>query len=358
MKAAHFLLTEHLWNSPPNDALMRAYNELGVEIDYYAPNSDLENLKPVKYGLKWLLKNMISLRWAKYDVFSCTSEDPIVIAAILSVLWRKPLVFISDEIKSGSYVGNRKRYWKRLCRWGMRRAELTIVNDDSRIKLQREYANLTSDHRISVYPGCFLHPPKAQDQSELREKWNIPNKKLVVGFSGGCNLSAGIDWALESLDQISDMHLLAQPLSMNDLSLYLIKNHRNAEQIYFEKNRLSWQESWSSMGGIDIGVAIYRNLAPQFQNMGVSSNRLCMFLAMGVPVIVSRQPSFQFIEDYNCGLMVSNAEEFSIAVATISQNLEQMKQNALVCTKEYINTSAKYGVLKESIKEVLKVESG
>jgi len=76
--------------------------------------------------------------------------------------------------------------------------------------------------------------------------------------------------------------------------------------------------------GLDIGLAIYTNPAPQFQHMGISSNRLCMFLAMGVPVIATRQPSFRFIKDYNCGILVENYDQFLAAIRHIGAHLPSM----------------------------------
>lgn len=356
-KAAHFLLTPPLWDSPPNDALRRIYEKLGYDMAFFAPLVDdaYTNIDDAQYGIRWILKNIFSLRWRHYDAFSCTTEDPVVIAAMLSLIWRKPLIVLSDEIKSGSYRGNRREYWKRLCRWALGRADLTIVNDESRISLQRDYASLTDNSPITVYPGCFLHPPKPDSRTEIRQKWGVADNDLVLAFSGYCSVENGIDWSLECLEKLPQAKLVLQPLSVKGLSSYLLHNHKSHEQIRIALSRLSWQESWSSMGGADIGISIYRNPAPQFQNMGISSNRLCMFLAMGVPVIVTKQPSFQFIEDYDCGVMVENSEEFLLAVKTISSNLETMKKNALKCADEYIDTASKFVTLESMISSVLHV---
>ena len=357
MKAAHFLLTPNLWDSPPNDAIERAYRVCGFEVDMYSPDYAQGNARLIacEYGLRWILRNLCKLKWKQYDAFSCTTEDPVVIAGLLAFIWRKPLIVLADEIKSGSYYGNRKEYWKKLCRWAMRRANLTIVNDQSRIELQREYAGMSSKRQIIVYPGCFLQPPKAKDRAEVLAQSNIGKDKLVLGFSGFCALQNGIDWALESLQHHPNMVMLTQPLTIQAFDSYLLANHYSRDQLRIASKRLSWQQSWSSMGGVDIGVAIYNNPAPQFQNMGISSNRLCMFLAMGVPVIVSRQDSFDFIEEYECGYMVDSSEQFSQAIAKISDNLEQMKRNALHCTEHYINTAAKYSVLNSTLRNVLSI---
>ena len=342
-KAAHFLLYSCLQKSPPNDALYRAYVDLGMEVDFYAPDWNENDCKgisdrphSVQYGLKWFLQNFLNKKWREYSCFSCTSEDPIFVAGLLSFIYRKPLIFLSDEIKSGSYRGDRREYWKKICRWAMRRANLTIVNDDSRINLQRSYASLPSELPVIVYPGCFLNPP--DEKSKINN-----NKTLKLAFSGNLNdLSGGLPWALESLSENPDLIMLIQPVGIKPLTRYLLSNNVHHKRILVTDKRLSWQESWSSMKDIDIGVAIYHHEGPQFQNMGVSSNRLCMFIAMGVPVIVSRQPSFQFIEDYQCGFMVDSQEEFNQAVKVISNNLSEMKENALRCSDEYIATKKRY----------------
>lgn len=344
-KAAHFLLLSVLEKSPPNDALTRAYTAMDVSVDFYAPDQgDLSKHEAndrslnAQYGLKWCLKNLWKRHWKKYDFFSCTSEDPIVIAGILSVIHRKPLIFLSDEIRAGSYRGNRSEFWKKTCRWAMRRAALTIVNDESRVALQRSYASLKVNQLVTVYPGCFLEPPKPILRTENTQQ-------VVMAYSGSFTMNAGVPWALQAMSDDPNLSMLIQPIGVSELNRLLLKEHRHHDRIKVSEKRLNWQESWQSMGGGDIGISIYHNPSPQFQNMGISSNRLCMFIAMGVPVIVSRQPSFQFIEDFQCGFMVENQEEFNQAVKTISENLPQMKQNALRCAKEYIDTASRYETL-------------
>jgi len=351
-RVAHFLLVPHLERSPPNDAISRAYKTLGYEVQHFAPlglnsqqsinSQEQNNLANVAYGYRWLLRNAFHPRWSEYHAFSCTSEDPIAIAGVLSFIWRKPLIFLSDEIKTKSYAGDRSINWKKLCRWAMRRAKLTVVNDSVRIELQKNYAGLSNDQPIVVYPGCFIEPPKADDRIRTRQSWNVADGQKVLGFSGACRLSTGINWALESLDDHSHVSLVTQPLAFDDMNKYLLKQHRHSERIHTQNRFLTWHESWSSMGGVDVGVAIYNSPQTQFQLMGISSNRLCMFLAMGVPVIVNKQSSFQFIEDYQCGFMVDSSAEFSEALAKILSDLETMRANALRCAREYIDAQGKY----------------
>ncbi len=107
------------------------------------------------------------------------------------------------------------------------------------------------------------------------------------------------------------------------------------------------------MAGVDIGTVIYHHDGPQFQNMGTSSARLCMFLTMGVPVIASRQESFEFIEKYDCGVLVENEQQFIDAIDLVKNRLTQMKTNATRCALEYINAPQKYRDLVSALNSIL-----
>jgi hypothetical protein len=231
----------------------------------------------------------------------------------------------------------------------MRQSKFTIVNDGARIQLQREYAKLPEKHPIIVYPGCFRIPPNHADRKEIRLKRVIPSDITVIAYSGVFYQGNGGLWLTEVLAAREDVYIWGQFVELDPLAKGLLKTIKGSERLYIEPERLSWRECWSSMSAVDIGIVVYLQDGPQFQNMGTSSNRLCMFLAMGVPVIASRQPSFEFIEKYKCGVLVDNEKEFIDAIDYIQDRLEEMKRNALICAKEYIDAPGRYKVLLETL---------
>ena len=359
-KAAHFLRVPELAGSPPNEALISAYLELGYEVDLFTPggscNVDAYGSRvrcwPAEYGRRWLLRNAFLPFWRRYSLFSGTSEDPLAIVGVLSTLHRRPSIALVDEIKSGSYRGDARESWKRLCRLGMRRAELNIVNDAFRIELLKEYAALPADKRVIVYPGAFRCPPPPVNRKLQRERWGVPEDALVVGFSGHFNFSAGADWLIDAL-KIPGRHGVIQLLGKTDpLAIFLLGRLEVSSRLYVEEKHLGWQEAWAQAAAMDIGVAIFKNPAPQFQNMGTSSNRLCMFLAMGVPIIASRQDSFGFLEEFGCGILVDDSPSFSTAVDKIRGRLAEMRANALRCYKEYVTPTEHYVDLRDAIAEI------
>lgn len=359
-KVAHFLLSSELVCSPQNEALISAYLDLGYDVDVFTPGGSCDvsvygsrvACSPVEYGRRWLLRNALLPFWRRYSLFSGTSEDPLAAVGVLSGIHRRPAIALVDEIRSGSYRGNARESWKRLCRLGMRRAELSIVNDSSRIGLLKKYAGLQNNNTIIVYPSAYRCPPHPADRKMQRQAWGVPEEALLVGASGSFNLTTGADWLIDAL-RVPGRYGVIQPLGTDPLALFLLKRLEMSSRLYVEEKRLDWLTACAQAAAMDVGVVIYKNPAPQFQHMGTSSNRLCMFLAMGVPVIASRQDSFRFLEEFDCGILVDDSREFSAAVDTIGDRLAEMRTNALRCWKEYVDAPERYVQLREAIAGVV-----
>jgi glycosyltransferase involved in cell wall biosynthesis len=358
-RAAHFIAIPEVFGNPQNDALMRAFLELGYCIDIYSPPPlpDPSAYGPgvrcftVEYGKRWLLKNLASPRWLNYDFLSASAEDPFPVVDAIGRLYRRRRIFLVDEIKSGPYWGNAPSRWKELCRAAIRRADLCIVNDESRKSVLAEYAELPNADRVVVYPSCFVELPAPGDRAALRREWGIPEEALLIGISGVFNDNSGADWILNAFCSNQDLWLAVQSPQLTKLDRTLFNHVQGRDRLFLGSSIRSatWQEPWGQAAAADIGCAIYLHDGPQFQNMGIASNRLCMYLSMGVPVIASRQDSFRFLEEFDCGRMVFDAWEFAAAADEIAARLPQMRANALRCTREYIRAPERYAAMKEAI---------
>lgn len=360
-RAAHFLLERELANSPPNEALISIYLECGYDVDIYSPGAPADvsaygsrvQAASAEYGYRWIAANLASPRWLRYQAFSCTTEDPAALSGILARVYRKRHIVIADEIRSGTYAGNRSARWKSLCRFGMRAADLTIVNEESRVDLQRAYAGLPEQSPLIVYPGCFRNPPAIGDRAELRRARGLPSDAFVLCYSGYTSHGNGGHWLAEAMAQNDDLWVLGQMTNLDPLTRELLPRLRGGERLVLEEKRLGWREAWASMGAVDVGMVVYLQEADQFRNMGIASNRLCMFLAMGVPVVASRQPSFKFIEDYGCGVLVDGPGEMANALQRIRECRGEMSARALACAREYINAPGRYADWRDAVQTVL-----
>ena len=356
---AHFVNYDNLAASPPNRAIIESLIEMGYHVDIYGPGENFQvsdygnhvSTYQVNYSVRWIIKNLFKPKWCRYSAFSATSEDPLNIMGLLSFVWRKPSFSLVDEIKSGAYIGNRNKHWKKIARWSIRKSDFQIVNDECRKPLLEDYLD-TRDLDILVYPGCYDSPPQAADRTATRQRWGFSDSDLIVADSGYFYTTHSAPWLFHAFSHNQDIRVVLQALNINPIARLLLEYIEGRERLYAEIEQLPWRTSWAQMASADIGVAVYRQPGPQFQNMGISSNRLCMFLAMGVPVIVSKQPSFKFLEHYNCGILVENEDEFLKAIDKISSNLDQMKSNALSCTQEYINAPKARSELKHRLQRM------
>ena len=358
-RAAHFLLIPELLYSPPNRAIIEALLSSGYEVHVFSPSLTSFSTEygprvfthTASYSFRWVAKVICQPFWWSISCISGTSEEPLAVVGLLAFILKKKSFVLVDEIKAGSYRGNSSERWKKLCRWAMKQAKFNIVNDQSRVSLLREYVPLSSQSKVIVYPGCFHQPPdpSVEYRKELRQQWQIPDQALVVASSGGFNLTAGADWLVKALEDRPELYAVIQPLGVDPLALFLLENIPSIDRVFLQRDRLSWNEAWRSAVGFDIGMAIYTNQAPQFQKMGISSNRLCMFIAMGVPVICSKQESFAFVSNYECGVVVSDYTEFLEAISYISSNLTQMRENCRRCFYDYIMPADRFPALSRAI---------
>jgi hypothetical protein len=358
-RAAHFLLIPELLYSPPNRAIIEALLASDHEVHIFSPNLKSSPTEygqnvithHVTYSFRWVAKALLHPFWWSVACISGTSEEPLAVVGLLAFILHKKSFILVDEIKAGSYRGNSSERWKNLCRWAMKQAKFNIVNDQSRVSLLREYVPLPPQASIIVYPGCFHQPPEPSGdyRKELRQQWHIPDQALVVASSGGFNLTAGADWLIKALQDRPELYAVIQPLGVDPLALFLLENLPSQDRVYLQRDRLSWNGAWRSAVGFDIGMAIYTNQAPQFQMMGISSNRLCMFIAMGVPIICSKQDSFAFVDKYDCGVIVSDYSEFLTAISYIASNLPQMRENCKRCFQDYIMPADRFPALSRAI---------
>ena len=360
--AAHFLLIPELLHSPPNDAIINAYLENNYLVDIYTPGDLPKVIRygsgvrifRVDYSWSWIIRNAVRLKWLSYNIISGTSEDPLLIVGLIANLYKKKSICLVDEIKSDTYRGDRSEMWKKLCKQAIRKSHLRIVNDESRIRLLQDYSGVAQSKPIIVYPGCYYDRPERSNRMRemYRSNWGFHESDFVIGSSGGFNMTAGAEWLLRYVREDGSVCSVIQPLGVTPLSLYLLKNYSSKGKMFIQENRMNWDKAWQSAQGLDVGLCIYKNQAPQFQHMGISSNRLCMFLAMGVPVIATKQKSFEFVEEYNCGVMVNSYEEFAQSIGLVKENLPVMRANCEKCFQEYIRPKERFIELSEYIRQM------
>ena len=347
MRAAFFELRADYYGRPFDDGIIHALLDAGFEVDLFAPDGELPQpiyppsvrRLPIEYRRRWLQRHLNPAPWRRYDLFLGTSDLPMAFAGVVSGLARRPVVTAADEIFVGGYEGFASPFWERLAKRGMHNALFTIITDVCRIPLQREYASLPPDHEFASYPCCYALPYRGRSREEARRALGIGADDFVLSFTGTFTANNGAQWVVRLLDSMPDVRLLVQPGGHTDpvTDALLARDPR----ILHLPARLSWKESMEVTVAADAALVFYLSPKPQFQLMGVSSQKLCTALWLGMPVIATRQESFRFLEEYGCGELIDGEEQLASAVERVRASRGSYAPNTRRAIADYIRPADK-----------------
>ncbi|MEO8380887.1 MAG: hypothetical protein ABI779_14580 [Acidobacteriota bacterium] len=357
LKAAYFQLRADYFGRPMDDGILRALLGAGYVVDVFAPDGDLPQTeygdgvrrRSVEYRRSWLQRHLRRGKWRAYDLFLGTADLPMAFAGMLAYVAGRPSVSVCDEIYLGGYEGQATLYWKSLTRWAMRRARFTIITDVVRNPLQREYAGLPAGHEFIPFPSSYATPYDGRSREEARSALGIADDEFVVSSTGSCRSENGTEWLvrLAGRDGIRIMIQTAgRPDPVTDALL------RRLEGALYLPERLGFRESTATTIAADVSAVFYLSPKPQFQHMGVSSQKLGTALWLGMPVVATRQESFRFIEDYRCGELIDREEDLPAALQRIRANRLEYAANALRATAESIRPAEKLEHLTDRLKRL------
>jgi hypothetical protein len=356
-RAAYFELRADYFGRAFDDGIIRALLSAGFDVDLFAPEGDLEQdlygehvrRFDVDYRRGWLQSNLGRKRWRDYDVFLGTADLPMAFAGSLAAVARRQVVTACDEIYVGGYEGSAALYWKPIVRWAMRRAVFTIITDEIRIPLQRSYAQLDESHEFIQYPCCFSGVYAGRSRAEARAELGIGDDEFVLAVTGSFSAANGADWVVDQLDRRTMSALIQPGGGQGPVIDALLARLEGA--IYLPE-RLNYFEAAEITVAADAAAVFYLSDKPQFQRMGVSSQKLCTALWLGVPVIATRQESFQFVEERKCGVLIDHQLDLDSAIEKIRTHRAEYATNAREVVNEHINPDARLNELAERFRRI------
>lgn len=355
-RAAYVQLRADYFGRPFDDGIIRALLAAGYEVDIYAPDGDLpQDVYPatvrrytVEFRRSWLAANAGRSRWRRYGLFLGNPDLGSACAAVLARAVSRPFVNACEEVYFGGYEGSAIGWWRTLARWAARRARFTVITDLCRAGIQREYAGLGAAHRFLPYPSCYPIAYAGPDRGEVRRGLRISNDESVLSVSGALTEGNAAHWILGELDRIRG-RLLIQPGNRPDAVLEtLVARLANEGRATYLPERVPWLRAAELTAAADTGTALYLSPKPQFQLMGVSSQKLGTCLWLGIPVVATRQPSFEFIRDFGCGVLIDRREELAGAIEAIRSDAARFSAGAARAVAEYVRPAEKVAALTEA----------
>lgn len=325
-RAAYFQMSPGYFGRGFDEGPLLALRDAGYEVDVFAPGPDSQpSLYPhVRrrsidgYSRRDLQRVLSRRLWRGYDLFLGTSDLPMTFAAVLATIARKPSVFVCDEIFLGGYRGHAHTYWLPPTRRAMRNAAFTIIPDLVRVPLQREYARIGGRHEFVEYPCSHVEPWGGIGRDEARSRLGIAPGERVVSLTGALRDWNAAHWALDLVHRMPDVKLLLQPGRRSEPVVHrLVERLAREGRVIYCQEVVAYEEAHALTMAADVSLVFYLSEIPQFRLMGFSSQKLCSSLRLGIPVVATEQPSFAFLEEEGCGVLIRSEEELPAAIERV-----------------------------------------
>jgi len=320
------------------------YRELeangAVEILYFKnPDLSIRLSRLIARIFKWwfvepyaFLLQIIFARFGRYDYICAVGQRGIVVGQAFQRLSGGRLLYFNDEFPSGVAFLWEAKPWARAEKVAVRRAHGIAVPDACRARRLFDELELTPG-RIKTY--VLPNAPLLRDgvvPRYWREQLEIDPGKKVVLHAG----SVG-DWVQipEILSTIrnwpSDCALVIHSRAGDDGIAYekSLSHLRDEKRIFWSRSKLEEEELNSLMSTTHCTLALYRNLGPNLELVGMSSGKIMRSIVLGVPVIATRFPSLSFIEEHGLGVLVTHPAEIAGAVEAVMARNEELRQNCL-----------------------------
>lgn len=267
----------------------------------------------------------------KYSHIFASGMAGITLGGLLKKVNRKGMfVYLNDEFPD---QGTRD-IWVRSEIRHAQKADLVSTPDESRFPpLCKQIPGLDQKPHFPL-PNTPLKEAVAHiPVINWHEKLGIPQGKKLFLMAGGLQAYLQIEDLMESVNQWPD-------------DCVLILKGKNRVAGYAEKvkhllvpGKIVWSEEayspdllHSLIAYCEASICLYEGLNDNLSVVGKSSGKLMRSILLGKPVIVSKQPSFAFVEELGLGVQVNNQEEIAGAVKYILDHSSELQQN---CRDKY-----------------------
>lgn len=224
----------------------------------------------------------------------------------------------------------------RLDRKSIESCDNIITHDKWHEDFLRKNFNLINTG-IFHLPNASFTPVYKDESDFLQKRLNQYDKKLIL-HSGGFSPVFRVGQLAQSVSNWPDdcMLVFHTSHSMADNKEYNAIQADKSEKMLFSDKPVSTFDLDKLVASAWIGIALYDEslLAYRATYMGVAAGKIGNYLKCGVPVIATRLPSLQYLEDFNCGILINNESEIAEAIKVISSDRERFSKNAFKCYEE------------------------
>jgi hypothetical protein len=344
----------HLSTYPSVYNTAKLLSQYGYDVDLFLPNDmkvdyNIENVNIIKFRKKIGLLYALIPKIKQYNLVISYHTLGFIISSILCKITRVPYAYFCLEIigfdQKKSLKSKLIKYIEIFLNKG---ASFTVVQDENRKKLIKKIHKLNQNLIFCIpnsYIGTFRNSSKY-----LRDKFNIPNEKIIVLYSGAIEFWAIDDNFIKAVGQWDKRYVLVLHGFSRDNYLEKIKPlikeiNMTETKIYISSNILNVDEYMKLIASADIGLVWYkRDLPINVSTIGLSSGKFSAFLRCGVPIIVPSylQDLYKFVNNYKIGTVVKSEYEIESRIVNVIKNYDMYRDNAFKFYSEYLDFEEKF----------------
>lgn len=288
--------------------------------------------------IKLLLKTFSFVIFHKVNfIIGGDAIGNVIASKVARLLKRKHIFFvleypqiITDKVSSLTRL-------QRLENKALEKANIIITHDKWHKQFLLSHFNLKSDN-ILLLPNASFTPEVTMKSDFLQCRLNIQGQKIVL-HSGGFGRWFKCKELAQSTENWSENIKLVFHMShklSGDSYFESVYNSDYHGKVLFSLDPVSTYELDPLVSSADIGIALYSEVELDYRAtyMGLAAGKIGNYLKCGVPVIATKLPSLSYIEEYNCGVLITKESEIANAINLILSDRDSFSKNAHRCYRE------------------------
>jgi glycosyltransferase involved in cell wall biosynthesis len=343
----------------------------GWQVDVYLwekPSGEYDFLLPLNVNIQYLPDSrltravFLSNAWLEFTFkrdknYACIfalGQIGAYIGHLLAQSNQCPFVYLNDEFPSHWSDSS----WQRLEQQAVAQADIVVVPDAQRAYPLYQELGLPMTQPYAVLPNISII-----DSLDVSIDWHDrlklpPNSKPFL-YAGTISTEMQIDQLIANVPQwIEPSVLIVNGRSERDINAF-----RKQYPDRLECDRVFWNNTPLAIGLLNSLVsycegnfALYQNTGSNIEYMGFSSGKLMRSLACGCPVIATRLPSLDFVEEHQLGVLISSPSEVSAAIEKLMENREEYRYRCLDFCMVYASFEKYWQIFCDQLKQITNID--
>lgn len=266
-----------------------------------------------------------------------------------------PHIYLSLELNNlrNEHPSDFCEYKRQVTKKIIETALFSIIQDENRENLLRKDLEIQDNINFFYFP-VSIKGPVLDINSYLREKYQIPDDKIIVLYSGSIMPWAMLVEIVESANNWDQKYALVIHGGRYDKDyLSRIKESVKSENVIISTEWLSYDEIENLVASANIGIACYVENTVNNVIIDNASGKLAYYLKAGLPVLLKNNIYNRcFVEEFKCGHVFDDFSNMNVALDELMESYEEYRKNA------YSTFNIKYDFNKYYQKLLQKIRTG